>query len=343
MPPMWRWRRPNISATRSRPICATGSRSSTTASTPAAQARPGVTHPARQGGPQLTRDIPVVTYVTRNIEPMRGAHIVLRSLPYILDIDPELQVVIIGGKGTSYSGTAPEGQTWFDVFRQKIERPGRLVAGPYRRQSALRQFVKVLQVSSAHIYMTYPFVLSWSLHRIHGARMPDRGLGYGAGARDHPGRGERAACSPSSTRRRWPSGCAKPWPNKEKSAAMARERPAGSRWRNTISRPSACRNGASFSGSANARALHKFAREAIAKDCGAFPHALNAAITSQAERGIESWPIQNTRRMGATARIWTPAPMRRPITDSSGSSRSAPPWSSATFWRWRSAASGMRG
>jgi glycosyltransferase involved in cell wall biosynthesis len=113
-------------------------------------------------GVKLSRDKPVVTYVTRNIEPMRGAHIVLRSLPYLLDINPDLQVVIIGGKGTSYSGSAPEGQAWLDVFRSKIERPVDWSRVHFLGNLPYDNFVKVLQVSSAHIYMTYPFVLSWS-------------------------------------------------------------------------------------------------------------------------------------------------------------------------------------
>jgi glycosyltransferase involved in cell wall biosynthesis len=115
-----------------------------------------------EGGPQLTREKPVVTYVTRNIEPMRGAHVVFKSLPYLLDIDPELRVVIIGGKGTSYSGSAPNGQTWFDVFKARIERPVDWSRVHFVGNLPYDQFVKVLQVSSAHVYMTYPFVLSWS-------------------------------------------------------------------------------------------------------------------------------------------------------------------------------------
>lgn len=113
-------------------------------------------------GPKLSREIPVVTFVSRNIEPMRGAHIVFRSLPSMLKIDPRLQVVIIGGKGTSYSGNAPGGKTWFDVFRERIKGEVDWSRVHFVGNLPYNQFVKVLQVSSAHIYMTYPFVLSWS-------------------------------------------------------------------------------------------------------------------------------------------------------------------------------------
>jgi len=115
-----------------------------------------------QDGPKLTRQKPVVTYVTRNIEPMRGAHIVFKSLPYLLDIHPDLQVVVIGGKGNSYSGRAPGGKSWYDHFVSKIDRPVDWSRVHLVGNLPYDQFVKVLQVSSAHIYMTYPFVLSWS-------------------------------------------------------------------------------------------------------------------------------------------------------------------------------------
>jgi glycosyltransferase involved in cell wall biosynthesis len=80
----------------------------------------------------------------------------------MLKIDPQLRVVIVGGTGTSYSGKAPGGRSWFDVFRERIRgevdwsRVHMVGNLPYP------QFVRVLQLSSAHIYMTYPFVLSWS-------------------------------------------------------------------------------------------------------------------------------------------------------------------------------------
>jgi glycosyltransferase involved in cell wall biosynthesis len=115
-------------------------------------------------GISLTRETPVVTYVTRNIEPMRGSHIVLQSLPGLLDLHPDLRVVIVGGtQDVSYSARPPDGKTWLEIFRASVKRPvdwsrvhmvGRL---PYD------QLVRVLQVSSAHLYLTYPFVLSWSL------------------------------------------------------------------------------------------------------------------------------------------------------------------------------------
>jgi glycosyltransferase involved in cell wall biosynthesis len=115
------------------------------------------------GGPTLTRETPVVTYVTRNIEPMRGSHVVIRSLPDLLALDPRLQVVCIGGSHVSYSSRPPEGKTWFDIFRASVEKPVDWSRVHFVGSVPYEHFIRVLQVSSAHLYLTYPFVLSWSL------------------------------------------------------------------------------------------------------------------------------------------------------------------------------------
>ncbi|MBF9234778.1 glycosyltransferase [Microvirga alba] len=124
---------------------------------------PGLTVQLGKEGPRLDQNMPIVTYVARNIEPMRGSHVVLRSLPDLLDIDPNVRVVVIGGTGTSYSAHAPGGKTWFDVFREQIKRPVDWSRVHFVGRLPYDQFVKVLQISSAHLYLTYPFVLSWSL------------------------------------------------------------------------------------------------------------------------------------------------------------------------------------
>lgn len=124
---------------------------------------PGISVQLGENGPKLSRDIPVITYVARNIEPMRGSHVVFRSLPDLLDIDPQVRVVVIGGSGTSYSAHAPEGKTWFEVFRERVPRPVDWSRVHFMGRLPYDHFIKVLQISSAHLYLTYPFVLSWSL------------------------------------------------------------------------------------------------------------------------------------------------------------------------------------
>jgi glycosyltransferase involved in cell wall biosynthesis len=112
----------------------------------------------------LTRQNPVVTYVTRNIEPMRGSHVVLESLPGLLALDPELRVIVVGGtEEVSYSARPPKGKTWLDIFRARVKGPVDWSRVHFVGRLPYDQLVRVLQVSSAHLYLTYPFVLSWSM------------------------------------------------------------------------------------------------------------------------------------------------------------------------------------
>jgi glycosyltransferase involved in cell wall biosynthesis len=105
----------------------------------------------------------IITYVARNLEPYRGFPSFMRSLPAILASRPNAHVLIVGGDETSYGPGLPDGQT----FRQKmlVELGSRL---DLQRVHFLGKvpypvFLKILQVSTAHVYLTYPFVLSWSM------------------------------------------------------------------------------------------------------------------------------------------------------------------------------------
>ena len=114
-------------------------------------------------GAVLTRADEVVTFVVRNLEPYRGFHVFMRMLPALLARRPHAQVVIVGGDEVSYGTHLPDGQTYRErllalwdssVDRSRVHFTGRV---PYRT------FLSVLRVSSAHVYLTYPFVLSWSM------------------------------------------------------------------------------------------------------------------------------------------------------------------------------------
>jgi len=115
---------------------------------------------------ELTRASEVITFVNRNLEPYRGYHTMMRALPELLRRRPQARVLIVGGDGVSYGAKAPEGETWKGVYsaevRDQISDEGwsrvHFVGHvPYER------FVPLLQLSTVHIYLTYPFVLSWSL------------------------------------------------------------------------------------------------------------------------------------------------------------------------------------
>jgi len=115
------------------------------------------------GGRCLSRTDEIVTYSARNLEPYRGFHIFMRALPRVLEQRPKAQVLIVGGDGVSY-GRRPEKAASYPaqllaelggkVDLKRVHFLGHL---PYQ------QYLTVLQISTVHVYLTYPFVLSWSL------------------------------------------------------------------------------------------------------------------------------------------------------------------------------------
>ena len=117
-------------------------------------------------GRVLTRANELVTFVARNLEPYRGFHTFMRALPELLRLRPRAQVLLVGGDGVSYGTPPADGRSWRAVLTDEL-RP-QLSPGDWGRvhflgQLPYPQFVAMLQVSTVHTYLTYPFVLSWSL------------------------------------------------------------------------------------------------------------------------------------------------------------------------------------
>lgn len=121
----------------------------------------------REGGQlTLTRDSEVITYVTRNLEPYRGYHCFMRALPALLKRRPHAHVLLVGGDGVSYGARPPGAQSWKDIFINEV-RPA-ISDTDWARVRFLGHipypdFLTLLQLSRVHVYLTYPFVLSWSL------------------------------------------------------------------------------------------------------------------------------------------------------------------------------------
>ena len=106
----------------------------------------------------------VLTFICRNLEPYRGYHSLMRALPEVLQARPNAQVVIVGGNQTSYGSAAPQGQTWQEIFLNEVKEK----LGPnldrvhFLGKVPYLTFVKIIQITRCHLYLTYPFVLSWS-------------------------------------------------------------------------------------------------------------------------------------------------------------------------------------
>lgn len=111
-------------------------------------------------GKALRTGDPVITYVARNLEPYRGFHAFMRALPLILERHPTCTVVILGGDDVSYGSQPKDAPNWrakmlaeVSIDSSRVHFMGKLPYADYRN---------LLRVSAAHIYLTYPFVLSWS-------------------------------------------------------------------------------------------------------------------------------------------------------------------------------------
>ncbi len=133
---------------------------------PDAQAR--VQLKTANGPLSLGRDDEVITFVNRNLEPYRGYHQFMRALPALLKARPKARVLIIGGNDVSYGAAPPPGptgkaQTWREIFLNEVKDQLDLSRVHFVGKVPYVDFLRVLQVSTVHVYLTYPFVLSWSL------------------------------------------------------------------------------------------------------------------------------------------------------------------------------------
>jgi glycosyltransferase involved in cell wall biosynthesis len=119
-----------------------------------------------KGQVDVTRADEVITFINRNLEPYRGYHVFMRALPRLLRERPNAKVLIVGGDEVSYGAAPPKGMTWKQIFIDEVR--GQIPDADWSRVHFLGripydQFIRLLQVSRVHVYLTYPFVLSWSL------------------------------------------------------------------------------------------------------------------------------------------------------------------------------------
>lgn len=105
----------------------------------------------------------VVTFVARELEPYRGYHSFMRALPELMALRPNAQIVIVGGSSVSYGSPAPDGTTWKDVFYKEVASRIDLKRLHFVGKLPHELLTQLMQVSTVHVYLTYPFVLSWSL------------------------------------------------------------------------------------------------------------------------------------------------------------------------------------
>jgi glycosyltransferase involved in cell wall biosynthesis len=111
---------------------------------------------------RLTASDEVITFVNRNLEPHRGWHSFIRALPEIQRQRPEAITLIVGGDGVSY-GRAPKTGSWKEHYLNQVKSELDMSRIHFLGNIGYGDFLSLLALSSVHVYLTYPFVLSWSL------------------------------------------------------------------------------------------------------------------------------------------------------------------------------------
>lgn len=116
----------------------------------------------RRAEVRLSAQDEVITFVNRNLEPYRGFHIFMRALPEILRRRPNAHCIIVGRDGVSYGAAPAGGGSWKDEMLREIGAGLPMERVHFVGGLSYANYLRVLQVSSCHVYLTYPFVLSWS-------------------------------------------------------------------------------------------------------------------------------------------------------------------------------------
>lgn len=115
------------------------------------------------GGATFRAGDPVISYVARNLEPYRGFPSFLQALAILQRERPELQAVVVGGNEVSY-GRRPEGAaSWKEKLLAEMEGRLDLARIHFTGRIPHDDLHDLFRVTAAHVYLTYPFVLSWSM------------------------------------------------------------------------------------------------------------------------------------------------------------------------------------
>ena len=109
----------------------------------------------------IPEDASIVTYATRGMEPYRGFPQFIESIPYILKENKKCHIIIAGEDRVCYGTPRKDGKTWKTFMLEKVPLDSTRVHSvgslPYGK------YLKLLQASDVHVYLTRPFVLSWSM------------------------------------------------------------------------------------------------------------------------------------------------------------------------------------
>ena len=108
---------------------------------------------------------PVITFVNRTFEPYRGIHIFLEAVALLQAKHHSVQIVLVGADtpDVSYGARRSDGRGWLSALKDEMGYAIDWSRIHYLGLVSHRKLLRVYQISAAHVYLTYPFVLSWSM------------------------------------------------------------------------------------------------------------------------------------------------------------------------------------
>ncbi len=115
-----------------------------------------------RGGRTLRAGDEIITFVNRNLEPMRGYHVFMRSLPEILRARPNAVVLIVGGDEVSYGASPPAGKTWKQIFLDEVKADIDMKRVLFLGRVAYADYLRVLQVSACHNCRPFSMLLNFA-------------------------------------------------------------------------------------------------------------------------------------------------------------------------------------
>ncbi len=111
----------------------------------------------------FSKKTPIITFVSRNLEPARGYHRFIRALPIIQKYYPNVHIIIVGGEGNSYSKELKQEKSYKQLFLNEVKDKLDMSKIHFLGKVSYTSYINILQISTVHVYLSYPFFISWSL------------------------------------------------------------------------------------------------------------------------------------------------------------------------------------
>lgn len=105
----------------------------------------------------------IITYVSRGFEDYRGFPQFMEACAGVLKRRPKCHVVLVGSDRVCYGAKPGDGKTFKQLMLERLSDSLDLSRVHFTGWLNRKDYLTVLQASTVHVYLTRPFVLSWSM------------------------------------------------------------------------------------------------------------------------------------------------------------------------------------